>query len=111
MSKKSKRKKLKKKPVKATVRRRKKSAKKKNVRKKHRRKLKKRKAKEGPLDLQVVNELMEKGVSRRFVTYSEILHYFPEIEKNIKGLEFLYEELEKKGIEVKEAKIGRASCR
>ncbi|OGZ24124.1 MAG: hypothetical protein A2896_02310 [Candidatus Nealsonbacteria bacterium RIFCSPLOWO2_01_FULL_43_32] len=47
---------------------------------------------------------MQKGASRRFVTYSEILHYFPEIEKNIKGLGLLYEELEKKGIEVKEAR-------
>ncbi len=68
------------------------------------RKIKKRKTKASPLDLGAINELMQKGASRRFVTYSEILHYFPEIEKNIKGLELLYEELEKKGIEVKEAR-------
>jgi len=51
-----------------------------------------------------MEELIQKGASRRFVTYSEILHYFPEIEKDIKGLEVLYSELEKRGIEVKEAK-------
>ena len=67
-------------------------------------KTKKRKAKTSSLDLAAINELMQKGASRRFVTYSEILHYFPEIEKNIKGLGLLYEELEKKGIEVKEAR-------
>lgn len=49
-------------------------------------------------------QLMEKGRKRGFVTYSEILYFFPEIERDIKGLEKLYEDLEKEGIEVKEAK-------
>ncbi len=49
-------------------------------------------------------QLIEKGRKRGFVTYSEILYFFPAIERDIKGLEKLYEDLEKEGIEVKEAK-------
>ena len=49
-------------------------------------------------------ELFEKGRQRGFITTSEILHYFPKIEKDIMGLEKLYEELEAQGIEVKETK-------
>ena len=48
--------------------------------------------------------LIEKGRPRGFVTIPEILSFFPEIEKDIKGLEKLYEDLEKEGIEVKEAR-------
>lgn len=48
--------------------------------------------------------LIKKGKERGFVTASEILYLFPEIEKDISGLEKLYEDLEKEGIEVKEAK-------
>ena len=48
--------------------------------------------------------LLEKGKQRGFIIISEILHFFPEIEKDIQGLENLYENLEKEGIEVKEAK-------
>ncbi len=51
-----------------------------------------------------VDELLEKGRERGFVTMSEILYYFPEMEKDIAGLEQLYESLEKEGIEVKETK-------
>lgn len=49
-------------------------------------------------------ELIKKVKERGFVTYSEILYFFPEVEKDIKGLEKLYEDLEKEGIEVKEAR-------
>jgi len=49
-------------------------------------------------------ELFEKGRQRGFITTSEILHYFPKIEKDIMGLEKFYEELEAQGIEVKETK-------
>jgi len=48
--------------------------------------------------------LLKKGRERGFVTSSEILYFFPEIEKDIKGLEKLYENLEKEGIKVKEVK-------
>jgi len=51
-----------------------------------------------------MESLIQKGASRGFVTFSEILSSFPEIEKDIQGLEELYLELEKRGIEVKEAR-------
>jgi len=49
-------------------------------------------------------ELVKKGRERGFVTYSEILYYFPEIEKDIKGLEKFYEDLENQGIKIQEAR-------
>ena len=49
-------------------------------------------------------KLLEKGRERGFVTPSEILFFFPEVERDIKGLDNLYEGLEKEGIEVREAK-------
>jgi len=51
-----------------------------------------------------IEQLFEKGGQRGFVTVSEILYFFPEIEKDARGLEQLYENLEKQGIEVKEAR-------
>ncbi len=51
-----------------------------------------------------IRQLTEKGKKRGFVTYSEILYFFPEIENDIKGLEKLYEDLEKEGIEIKESR-------
>jgi len=51
-----------------------------------------------------IQALIQKGKERGFVTFSEILYFFPEIERDIKGLEELYETLQKDGIEVKEAK-------
>jgi RNA polymerase primary sigma factor len=49
-------------------------------------------------------KLLEKGRERGFVTPSEILFFFPEIEKDITGLDKLCEDLEKEGIEIREAK-------
>jgi RNA polymerase primary sigma factor len=49
-------------------------------------------------------ELLARGKKRGFVTYSEILYYFPEVERDIKGLEKTFDDLEKQGVEVKEAK-------
>jgi len=51
-----------------------------------------------------IQALFNKGKQRGFVTTSEILYFFPDIENNIKGLEGLYDDLEKEGIEVKETK-------
>lgn len=48
--------------------------------------------------------LFDKGKQRGFVTISEILYLFPKIEKDISGLENLYEQLEREGVEVKEKK-------
>ncbi len=50
-----------------------------------------------------LQELIEKGKARGFVTLSEILYYFPGAERDVKGLEKLYEDFEKMGVEVKEA--------
>jgi len=50
-----------------------------------------------------VNELLLKGRERGFVTYDEILSYFPEVERDIKGLEELYQILQDQGVELKEA--------
>ena len=48
--------------------------------------------------------LIEKGRVRGFVTYREILDFFPKIENDIRGLEELYDELKKEGIEARETK-------
>ncbi len=64
---------------------------------------KKRKRK-GLINPEQREELIKKGENRGFVTYSEILYFIPDIEKDIRGLEELYAELERKGIEIKEAK-------
>jgi RNA polymerase primary sigma factor len=49
-------------------------------------------------------QLVAKGKQRGFVTFSEILTFFPDVERDIKGLEKLYGDLEKEGIEIKEAR-------
>ncbi len=51
-----------------------------------------------------IRQIIERGKKRGFVTYSEIFYFFPMAEKDLKGMEKLCQELEKKGIEVKEAK-------
>ncbi len=51
-----------------------------------------------------LQELLAKGKERGFVTSHEILFYFPDIEKDILGLEELYDKLNKEGVEVKEKK-------
>jgi len=51
-----------------------------------------------------IKELFDKGKQRGFVTTSEILYFFPNLEKDINGLEDLFEELEKEGIDVRETK-------
>jgi len=51
-----------------------------------------------------MDELIKKGENRGFITYSEILNAFPDIEKDMAGLDTLYEELEKRGIEAKESR-------
>jgi RNA polymerase primary sigma factor len=51
-----------------------------------------------------INELFAKSKKRGFVTTSEILHFFPDLEKDINGLENLFEELDKEGIDIRETK-------
>jgi len=112
MSKKHKKKKLKKR--KAKVQKKKKQ--KRVVRKKARRKPKKvsrkkrkpaRRSKTRKSKIvtpEKMGELIKKGENRGFITYSEILNTFPDIEKDMQGLDALYEELEKRGIEAKESR-------
>ncbi len=54
--------------------------------------------------LEKIEELIKKGKPRKFVTISEILYFFPKAEKDILGLEDLYQKLEREGIEVKAIK-------
>lgn len=48
--------------------------------------------------------LLDRGKERAFVTYSEILSFFPAVEKDINGLDYLYQMLDAQGIEIKEAR-------
>jgi RNA polymerase primary sigma factor len=47
-----------------------------------------------------INELIERGRPRGFVTDNEILYHFPKIEDNVDLLEEIYDRLEKAGIKV-----------
>jgi RNA polymerase primary sigma factor len=82
---------------------------KRKIKKKVHRKKKTKKSKKLGRRKQIVTKeslraLIDKGKERSFVTPAEILHFFPKIEKDIKGLDNVYEKLEKAGIEIKEAK-------
>lgn len=62
-----------------------------------------RKPKEGIISESAVLALIEKGRHRGFVTQAEVLNAFPSIEKDIKGLEGLYERLESANINIIES--------
>ncbi len=47
-----------------------------------------------------LEELVRRGQGRGFVTDSEVLNYFPQIEENLSFLEEVYSRLEKEGIKV-----------
>ncbi|HEX4104448.1 MAG TPA: sigma-70 family RNA polymerase sigma factor [Candidatus Paceibacterota bacterium] len=47
-----------------------------------------------------INELIERGRPRGFVTDNEILYYFPKIEDNVGLLDEIYDRLDKAGIKV-----------
>lgn len=51
-----------------------------------------------------IKSLIEKSRQRGFLTYSEILYDFPDIEKDVEGLEKLYQRLEEEGITVEEVR-------
>ncbi|MBU4204668.1 sigma-70 family RNA polymerase sigma factor [Patescibacteria group bacterium] len=51
-----------------------------------------------------MDDLLRKGQERGFVTTSEVLYAFPDIEKDISQLEDVYENLQEKGIEIKESR-------
>lgn len=48
-------------------------------------------------------ELLDRGKPRGFITYQEVLKFFPQAEEDILGLEEIYQFLENKGVKVKEA--------
>ncbi|MDO8504602.1 MAG: sigma-70 family RNA polymerase sigma factor, partial [Candidatus Liptonbacteria bacterium] len=62
-----------------------------------------RKTKQGVMSESAVLSLIEKGKHRGFVTQAEVLNTFPNIEKDIKGLEGLYERLEGANINIIES--------
>jgi RNA polymerase primary sigma factor len=49
---------------------------------------------------EALNELIERGKPRGFVTDNEILHYFPQIERDVSFLDDVYDKLEQAGIKV-----------
>lgn len=53
---------------------------------------------------QKIQALLKRGRERGFVTYSEILYYFPTIEEDILLLEDLYVRLEKENVDILESK-------
>jgi len=59
--------------------------------------------KKGILSESATLSLIEKGRHRGFVTQSEVLNAFPDVEKDIKGLEMLYERLESANINIIES--------
>ncbi|MEK7638393.1 MAG: sigma-70 family RNA polymerase sigma factor [Patescibacteria group bacterium] len=62
-----------------------------------------RAAKQLPMSEAAIQALIEKGRARGFVTHAEMLATFPNIEKDITGLETLYERLEGMSINVIES--------
>jgi len=64
---------------------------------------KKSRAKKGANDQQVaIKKVIDKGNERGYITYDEILHYFPKIEEDVFFLEELYSQFEIMGIDVLE---------
>jgi len=101
------RKKVRKIKRKKAIRKRKTKGRRKIIRRKKRKTKAHRKVKlphEKIVTLDKVQTLIEKGRIRGFITHSEILDMFPKIERDIEGLEYLYDQLEKAGIETKETK-------
>lgn len=63
-----------------------------------------RKYKKHVFEEEKVQEILKRGKERGFVTSSEILYVFPNVEKDLSGLEELYERLESEGVEIRESK-------
>ena len=86
------------------AREKKRPARKKRVLKKKKSAVKKKRKKKTAFAPEKVAELIEKGKQRGFVTYSEIIYRFPDAEKDLEGLDNLYQKLEKSGLAVQEVK-------
>src|SRR3989344_1747848 len=61
---------------------------------------KKRVLKKNQVSEDAIMRIIEKGRNRGFITESEILHVFPHIERDIEGLERLYERLDSANINI-----------
>lgn len=78
--------------------------KKKPIAKKRPRAARKRKEPEMFISEATVGELIKRGRARGFITEAEILHFVPQIEKNIDELEGLYDKLAEANIKIVEAR-------
>jgi RNA polymerase primary sigma factor len=58
--------------------------------------------KKSVIDQDQLNNLLRKGEERGFVTTSEILYAFPQIERDIEGLEKVYDDFKERGVQIKE---------
>lgn len=97
MAKKKKKKQVRKVRRSKTRKNRKKSVKRVSKNKSHRRPVK-------PLfGEQLVNDFIGRGKQRGFITETEIIHFFPNIEQDVEGLEDLYRKLEAANIKVVES--------
>ncbi len=77
----------------------KKDTKKKAIKKSTKKKITKKHGVKSKLPKQL-EDLMNLGQSRKFVTEDEIMHAMPDIERDLGGLEAFYEELENRGIDI-----------
>jgi RNA polymerase primary sigma factor len=70
----------------------------------HKKKAKKviRREKKFVIDRAQLDALLKKGAERGFITTSEILYAFPDIERNIAGFEEIYDDFREQGIQIKE---------
>lgn len=95
-------KKISKKVVKKKVAKKKVAPKKKTAKKSAVKKVTKKKQAELQEREEKIKKVIEKGNERGYITYDEILHYFPNIEEDVFFLEELYSKLESLGIDVLE---------
>jgi RNA polymerase primary sigma factor len=58
--------------------------------------------KKSVIDPAQLETLLRKGEERGFVTTSEILYSFPNIERDIEGLEKVYDDFKERGVQIKE---------
>ncbi len=59
-------------------------------------------SKKAVIDQAQLGALLKKGEERGFITVSEILYAFPKIERDIEGLEGLYDDFKERGVQIKE---------
>jgi RNA polymerase primary sigma factor len=88
---------VKKKPVKKVVKKAAKKAPAKKVKKRQKKVI-------NVITPEKLDELIKKGKTRGFVTFSEVLNYFPNIEENMVELDQMFNKLEQLSIDIKDSK-------